>query len=1702
MLKVTKYLLFLLLFTSSTVILAQPYGNEWINYNQKYFKVKVASDGVYRINAATFASACAAAGVPVGSVNPQNLQVFNKGVEQFIYVEGEANGSFDSGDYIEFYAQHNDAKFDSSLYFGISYLPNPYYSLFNDTAAYFLTWNNSTANKRFVSETDTTFSAYTPADYFINDVAVVPLGNYYDGETAQSGLGITDPQYTKAEGYFSGFGINKSSNTPGVLTVPVPTKNVYLAGPSAQSRLVLSGESQDGSMGNDHHLTIEYVGSGSLTLLTDQKFYGYKSFPFNYTFTPAQLGSSTTNFVLSTLTDVSAQSPGTIALSYIKLSYPHTYDLEGAANFTMYVPDHTVLSKSFLNISNFTTAGANDTVRLFDLTNGRRIKVVKNGSVANAFKALVPNGGQKKCFITSDAQVKTVASLNPVNVSGTFTNYKAQAADSAYLIVTHRSLMTEVSNYKNYRSSIAGGSHNVIVTDIDELYDQFAYGINKHPLAVRGFADYTLDSFPTKPQFLFLIGKSINAKDCRKGGTNYSACLVPTFGNPSVDIMFTSGLNGTYLEPAIATGRLAARTPADVKIYLDKVRDYESNAPADWMKEVLHFAGGDDVYQNQTFRYFLDSYKKIIEDTLFGGHVKTYSKVSSDPISINTSAELKDRINKGVSLMTFFGHSSGQSWDIGIDKPSSYDNKPRYPFLLSNGCYAGDIHKDYATLENSTNSEQFILTQDKGAIGFLAAGSLGLSNVLQEYSTAINKKIGMDEYGSPIGKCIKAAIKSIEGGAVSDITRKAGYLEMTLHGDPAVIINSPRLPDYNITTSDVSFNTTYKTDTFIVSVAHSNLGRAINRNYVIEIVRTFPNGKMQTYLIDTLAPKFRDTLSIKMPVDFVNGVGLNKFKVTLDFMGSITEMSELNNVTLPDAELLIRGNVIIPVYPYNYAIIPNNTVRLKASTANVFAGAISYKFQIDTTDAFNSPVMSTSTITSAGGVVEWTPPVTLTDSTVYYWRVSADSTSPLNPFNWRESSFQYINGKRGWGQAHFFQFKNDGYQYVQYNKPQRRFDFVNDIKSIHVQTMNYWNYSQTDRSSYDYPQFWINTDVLMKAGCGGSNYSFARISPVTGIPEQSQYDAAKTLTDGNGENLGQYYNYHCLMPTTRPMNVFVYHNYDATWLQRIKNFVDSVPTGHYVMCYTQDARLFKSGRDSALYTTFEKIGSSKIRTINDSMPYIIFGVKGGAIGTAKESIGTYFKQQVQLDTSFTTNWDEGYVASEIIGPALSWDSLFWRQQKLETSASADSIRLRVIGIKSDGTETVIVNGFVTDSAEVNLKPYLNASTYPYIKLVAYMKDDSLHDPPQLVRWQVIYTPVPEAAINPLAAGGLTFYNDTVQEGDNVKLTYPVQNISEYDFVDSILITSWVEDNKGVMHTNPDRMKKKPFVAGEIMYDTITVNTEGFAGYNNLWVEVNPVGKPKSQLEQYHFNNIMSLGFTVSSDHINPLLDVTFDGIHILDRDIVSAKPSILVKLKDENKFLALNSPDDFAVFIKKPSSSATEPVAFGSQLTFTPAVLPNNSCKINYTPSFAEDGIYELTVQAKDRSGNLSGSLDYKTRFEVITKSTITELMNYPNPFSTATRFVFTLTGTEIPDNLKVQIMTVTGKVVREITRDQLGPIHIGRNITEYAWDGKDEFGDQLGNGIYLYHVQTRLNGASIEKRASGADAFFTRGFGKMYLMR
>jgi hypothetical protein len=352
-------------------------------------------------------------------------------------------------------------------------------------------------------------------------------------------------------------------------------------------------------------------------------------------------------------------------------------------------------------------------------------------------------------------------------------------------------------------------------------------------------------------------------------------------------------------------------------------------------------------------------------------------------------------------------------------------------------------------------------------------------------------------------------------------------------------------------------------------------------------------------------------------------------------------------------------------------------------------------------------------------------------------------------------------------------------------------------------------------------------------------------------------------------------------------------------------------------------------------------------------------------------------------------------------------------------------------------------------------------------------------------------------------------------GEPLNFRIAFKNISEAGF-DSLKLQLTVLDKNNVQRQIP-LPRKRPLVAGDTIIVAFTIDTKDLPGLNTLYLAVNP---DNDQPEQYFFNNFLYKTFFVREDKYNPLLDVTFDGVHILNRDIVSAKPHIQIKLKDENNFLALNDTAGLTLRLRFPGEQNARTYRWGSDtLRFTPAnpTGGDNTATVDFYPALTKDtedagGEYELTVSGKDINNNRAGATEYRVTFQVFNKPMISNLLNYPNPFSTSTAFVFTITGSEVPQEFKIQILSITGKIVREITSQELGPLRIGTNITEYKWDGTDTYGQKLANGVYLYRLVTSLNGQQMEKfrlnegyqqgNMDVTDKYFNKGYGKMVILR
>jgi hypothetical protein len=581
---------------------------------------------------------------------------------------------------------------------------------------------------------------------------------------------------------------------------------------------------------------------------------------------------------------------------------------------------------------------------------------------------------------------------------------------------------------------------------------------------------------------------------------------------------------------------------------------------------------------------------------------------------------------------------------------------------------------------------------------------------------------------------------------------------------------------------------------------------------------------------------------------------------------------------------------------------------------------------------------------------------------------------------------------------------------------------------------------------------------------------------------------------------------------------FEYSYMNSTSRKKIMDFMDSIPTGYYVVVrnilnnlqppggfaddWKGDTTLYGSG--NSLYHKLKNLGFNKLDSFNSPKAFAFIYRKDNNGFTTSSAISQGLYDIITLSQDIKTPDSLGYITSPAFGPAKAWKKLYWAGHSSE-SAPGDNPKLEVIGVDQSGNETTLARNIDTSQQNFCLS-CINCDMYPYLKIRMRNIDSINFTPYQLGYWRLTYVPAPEGAIAPNV---YLKVKDTLDVGEPLDFKIAFKNISDVPF-DSLKVKMIITDKNNVDHIIPVPRRRPLLANGDISHlDTLylasLIDTRTLSGMNTLYVEANP---DNDQPEQFHFNNFAYRNIYVKPDSLNPLLDVTFDGVHILNRDIISSKPDIIVKLKDEAKWMILDDTSLLTLQVRYPNGSLRRFYFNNDTLQFTAAGQapnPNNTATINFKPYFTVDGEYELIVTGKDRSDNTAGNIEYRVAFEVINKPMISNMLNYPNPFTTSTAFVFTITGNEIPQNIKIEIMTITGKIVREITKDELGPLHIGRNITEFKWDGTDQYGQKLGNGIYLYRVVTNLNGKMLDKYKAendNTDKYFNKGYGKMYLMR
>ena len=130
------------------------------------------------------------------------------------------------------------------------------------------------------------------------------------------------------------------------------------------------------------------------------------------------------------------------------------------------------------------------------------------------------------------------------------------------------------------------------------------------------------------------------------------------------------------------------------------------------------------------------------------------------------------------------------------------------------------------------------------------------------------------------------------------------------------------------------------------------------------------------------------------------------------------------------------------------------------------------------------------------------------------------------------------------------------------------------------------------------------------------------------------------------------------------------------------------------------------------------------------------------------------------------------------------------------------------------------------------------------------------------------------------------------------------------------------------------------------------------------------------------------------------------------------------------------------------------------------------SGKVIYQLKDLSEGTHKLSIKVWDVVNNSSSD---ETEF-VVAKSAelaLKHVLNYPNPFTTKTQFFVEHNQANEVIDLEIQVFTVSGKIIKTINRNINS---VGFRTEGIEWDGRDEFGDKIGRGVYVYRVKAKNN--------------------------
>ncbi|MBQ8222049.1 MAG: type IX secretion system sortase PorU [Bacteroidales bacterium] len=749
----------------------------------KWYKMSIPSTGMYKISYSDMSSM----GIDVSSINPKNIKIFHNGggtlpvlnkderhqdlVEIPIYVAGENDDSFDSNDYIVFYARgpvtwnYVNGMYERNL--------NPY----SDLSYVFLTTDLGEGRRIENAETIdedadvdvTQFVDYKLIEedtYNINNMGASWYGNKFDAVTTLSHT-------------FSFPNIVKNRNC--ALKSEVASQN------SAQASFIFKVNGSQLSV-----LNFEKIVSSSVYAKTKNTSNIYfKSTKDDVVVDMSYHKSATSSVAWLDYLIINAWRELKFTGNVMRIRNPECFNVD--------------------KIYRYEIRNASNSMQVWDVTdavNPKKMQLQMNSNVA-AFKV---RGSQDNEFMAFDGgEFKSASFVATVQNQDLHSKYNFD-----YLIITHPDFYSQAQRLKEIHSRLDDLEIEIVTPQ--QIYNEFSCGA-LDITAIRDYIKMIYDKSDKRLRYVLLFGDA--SYDFRNKSGN--VCFIPTYESvhsvsssciASDDFYVCLDTNeGNMVSGSnvvdVALGRLPVTTLEDAEAMIDKIESYVSNKEdtmGSWRKFITFSADDNDTYYMSHAEKLQEIVKSHAgEDFLFDKiYLDAYPQVatSSGKRSPECNAAITNRVELGTSILNYIGHAGEVGWAderiLTNEDILSWRNSTKLHLMITASC-------EFTRLDDHTRvsaGEYVFLNPNGGAIAMISAARVTFGSNNQSMMINFYEHL-MDIEG---GNYIAMGDMYVYAKQVGDNNSKVYYFI----GDPALRLNFPL---NKVELTSINNHELYQTDT-------------------------------------------------------------------------------------------------------------------------------------------------------------------------------------------------------------------------------------------------------------------------------------------------------------------------------------------------------------------------------------------------------------------------------------------------------------------------------------------------------------------------------------------------------------------------------------------------------------------------------------------------------------------------------------------------------------------------------------------------------------------------------------------------------------------------------------------------------------------------------------------------------------------------